>query len=127
MTSRERAVYTTLNIHNCIELCRLHRKLMSESWYWDKTRTLRMLCRQVSPSRFLEWYYNQLFLKLLGSSSTSTDQTLDMIFQVMVISPDGLHVVSFSGTRSQLAYQVSHFLATGMSGPILPERSSTDS
>ena len=127
MTSRERAVYTTLNIHNCIELCRLHRKLMSESRYWDKTRILRTIWQQASPSRFLEWYYNQLFLRLLGSSSTNTDQTLDTIFQVTVSLPDGPHVGYFFGTRSQLASLVNHFLVTGMNGLTLPERSSTDS
>src|SRR5258708_3206285 len=89
----------------------------------DKTRIPRLDSPQDLPFRYHQTLNPKSSHLLSEPSSESTSPTSDTHFLVTVISVDGLHKVSFFGTRSRLLDQISLFLATGKSGVFSTERS----
>lgn len=126
MTSREQEVYVAHNWYNSTKLFERHRMLMSAVRSSAKIRTLRRAWRRVLRSVLPELFPGNGGPTLYGFSWGSTIPTSVYQYRITVTSHDGQHKASFFGTPYQLSKQVNHFLATGLNGISLPEKSLTD-
>lgn len=103
----------------CLELYEAHQRELYAALLSAKTPTLTESMLLDWPSPFQEKFLNEIGLRPLEPSLENTRPTSDSHFLVMVHWRDGPKTAYFSGTRSQVAGQVNHFLMTGTNGPTL--------